>query len=330
MRNNARVHHWGLPRGVSFVVSAIAAITAMFVVLPAVASAGEPTIPAVKNYEGLTTFRCHTNPINIYPGQNTNDISLTQTCPNATKVNGGPVDPSVFAANSQTQGYITRFKPSMVEVHPDGSTTVPPVWDLHLHHVVWLAPNGGPTFAAGEEKTISKLPQGYGFKVAGGANWGINQMLHNLNASEGRQVEVTWEIDWVPVTTPMTPITIRWMDVAGAPHIYPVFDAEKAFDSNGDGKYTFPDEVPTDPSAPGYEERENISPARRWVVGKGGATLVFTAGHMHPGWQVHRHAGCPRRRRPRHTLPATPRTRCGRCSAATPTTSSPRAPSAGT
>ena len=54
------------------------------------------------------------------------------------------------------------------------------------------------------------------------------------------------------------PVTIHWMDVAGAPNIYPVFDAEKGFDRNGDGKYTFPDEVPTDPSEPGYEEREKI------------------------------------------------------------------------
>ncbi len=95
-------------------------------------------------------------------------------------------------------GYITRFKPSMVELHPDGSTTVPPVWDLHLHHVVWADRNGNPAFGAGEEKTISKMPRGYGALVAGGANWFINQMLHSLNASVGRQVELTWEIDWVP------------------------------------------------------------------------------------------------------------------------------------
>jgi plastocyanin len=266
-----------------FLIVAIAAIAALCVVLPATASAGEPQLRAIKNYPGLTTFTCHTNPIDIYPGQNTNDISVTQTCPNATKVNGGPVSPDVFAAGSTTQGYITRFKPSMVEVHPDGSTTTPPVWDLHLHHVVWNYPGGGPTFAAGEEKTITKLPQGYGLPVEGGANWYINQMLHNLNASEGRQVEITWEIDWVPATTHLTPITVQWMDVAGRPQRYPVFDAMQAYDTDGDGRYTFPDEVPTDPSAPGYSEHAKISPARKWTIGQGGATLVFTAGHMHPG-----------------------------------------------
>ena len=271
------------PAHAIFVLLASVAIAALFA-SPASAGKKPKTLKAVKDYPGMTTFKCHTNPIDIYPGQNTNDFTVTQTCPNAVKVGGGPVDPSVFAANSTTQGYVTRFKPSMVEVHDDGSTTVPPVWDLHLHHVVWLSPGGfNPTFAAGEEKSIPKFPRGYGLQVAGGANWGINQMLHELNSREGRQVEITWEIDWVPIDAGLKPINIQWMDVAGAPHVYPVFDAEKAFDTNGDGEYTFPDEVPTDPSVPGYEERQNISPARRWVVGPNGATLVFGVGHLHPG-----------------------------------------------
>ena len=73
------------------------------------------------------------------------------------------------------------------------------------------------------------------------------------------------------------------MDVAGLPHIYPVFDAERGFDLNGDGKYVFPDEVPTDPNVPGYEERQNISPLHQWVVPPGGIDLIFGAGHLHPG-----------------------------------------------
>ena len=86
----------------------------------------------------------------------------------------------------------------MVEVAPDGSTSTPSVWDLHLHHVVWLKPNGGPTFASGEEKTEAKMPQGYGIQADGDANWGLNYMIHALNAEGGRSVYITWEIDWVP------------------------------------------------------------------------------------------------------------------------------------
>jgi plastocyanin len=251
---------------------------------PAGAAADEPVLkPAT--YAGMTTYSCRTEAIPISPGQNLNLYGGTKTCPNAEKLSG-PGDTSPFAAGSTAEGYVTRFKPSMVEVHDDGSLTTPSVWDLHLHHVVWLSPNGGPTFASGEEKTIATLPQGYGLKVGGDATWGLNYMIHSLNAVGGRSIYITWEVDWVPETAPartdINPATIQWLDVAGV-HIYPVFDAERGFDTNGDGKYTFPDDVPTDPAAPGYEERENVNPGASWTVPPAGRTLVFGAGHLHPG-----------------------------------------------
>ena len=185
------------------------------------------------------------------------------------------------------EGYITRFQPSLVEIMPSGELVTPSVWDLHLHHAVWLAPGAGPTFASGEEKTIVKLPQGYGIKVAGVATWPLNYMIHALTAEGGRQVYLTWEIDWVPETSPartdISEARIRWLDVAGAPQVYPVFDAERSFDIDGDGRWVFPDDVPTDPAVPGYEERGKISNQSSWTVPGGGATLVFGAGHLHPG-----------------------------------------------
>ena len=174
----------------------------------------------------------------------------------------------------------------MVEIEGDGGVRTPSVWDLHLHHVVWLKPGGGPTFASGEEKTEAKMPQGYGIEVDGDANWGLNYMIHNLNAEGGRSIYITWEIDWVPAAPGRTDINatnIQWLDVAGAPQIYPVFDAERGFDRDGDGKFIFPDDVPTDPSEPGYEERGKISETADWTVPPGGRTLVFGAGHLHPG-----------------------------------------------
>ena len=47
------------------------------------------------------------------------------------------------------------------------------------------------------------MPQGYGFQVGGDATWGINYMIHNLTATSGRQVEITWQIDWVPDDQPL-------------------------------------------------------------------------------------------------------------------------------
>ncbi len=247
-------------------------------------SAKEPVLGKA-SYPDTTTYACRTDAIPIYPGQNTNLIGSTSPCPNAAKVSG-PGDASVFAPGSSAQGYITRFKPSMVEIKKGGKLVTPSVWDLHLHHVVWIT-DGGPTFASGEEKTTVKLPQGYGFQTNADAEWLINYMIHSLTSRGGRQVYITWEIDWVPQTTPartdINRAQVRWLDVAGAPQLYPVFDAERGFDLNGDGKYVFPDEVPTDPGLPGYEERQRISKQRSWTVPKSGATLVFGAGHLHPG-----------------------------------------------
>jgi hypothetical protein len=186
---------------------------------------------------------------------------------------------------------MTRFKPSMVELKPDGSTVTPAVWDLHMHHVVWLPPNGG-TLAAGEEKTIAMLPQGYGMKFAATANWTLVHMLHNLTAQPDRRVYLTWQIDWVPETTPqrtdISPIRGTFMDVAnnGSGGAYPVFDAERAFDTDGDGEFVFPDDVSTDPASPSYEELGKISNAQSWTVPDtfpNGITLLSAGGHLHPG-----------------------------------------------
>ena len=262
--------------------SALSAVVALLLAA-APAGAAEPKLGAAA-YPGMTTYNCATDPITIYPGQNLNLYGLTQTCPHAEKVSG-PGDAGVFAPGSTADGYVTRFKPSMVEVHEDGSLTTPSVWDLHLHHVVWLGPGVG--YGTGEEKTEWKMPQGYGFKVGGDENWGLNYMIHNLTTASGRQVQITWQIDWVPETSPartdINALRSVGLDVAGRPQVYPVFDAERGFDSDGDGRFTFPDEVPTDPAAPGYEERPKISPAAQWTVPAGGRTLVWAVGHLHPG-----------------------------------------------
>jgi plastocyanin len=245
------------------------------------ASAKDEYLQAVK-YPDRSVYSCRTDAIPIYPGQNMNLFGATSTCPHAKKLAGsGPDNPF----NSSAQGFVTRFKPSMVELKPSGKLVTPSVWDLHLHHVVWLRPNGGPTFASGEEKTIASMPEGYGLKVAGNGNWLLNYMIHSLNASKGRQVYITWQIDWVPASSPtgatMKDTTVQWMDVAGK-HVYPVFDARRDYDLDGDGNFTFPDDVPTDPDLPGYQERENISQTGNWTLNQD-RTLVFASGHLHPG-----------------------------------------------
>ena len=198
------------PRRIALIPGAGFVAMAILLVSAAPASAQDEELGAA-SYPGMTTYSCRTDAIPISPGQNLNLFGITKTCPNAEKISG-PGDASVFAPGSTAEGYVTRFRPSMTEVHDDGGQTTPSVWDLHLHHVVWLAPGGGPTFASGEEKTHVKSPQGYGLKVGGDANWGLNYMIHSLNAEGGRQIYITWEIDWVPETTPartdINPVTV--------------------------------------------------------------------------------------------------------------------------
>jgi hypothetical protein len=268
----------------AFVCALIAAVAA-FAAFPAAAAAqGGEEVLTRATYPGMTTYSCRMGPLPIVPGQNLNELATTTTCPGA-RVVSGPGGTDVFEPGSPAEGYITRFKPSMVEIMPGGRLRTPSVWDLHLHHVVWLKGGAGPTFASGEEKTHVKLPDGYGIRAGGDETWRVNHMIHNLTARGDRQVYLTWEIDWVPLGQPGADIdeaSIRWLDVAGFPQIYPVFDAERGFDLDGDGRWTFPDDVPTDPGVPGFEEREKISNNSQWTL-NAPRTLVFTAGHLHPG-----------------------------------------------
>jgi plastocyanin len=167
-------------------------------------------------------------------------------------------------------GYITRFDPDLV--YADG--TVPGVDVVHLHHAVWIV-NFNPQFAAGEEKTITQLPQGFGWRNKADDNWLLNDMLHDLVA-KSHEVYIVWRIDFVPDTSPaaasIKPVTTRWMDVAGV-SLYPVFDALRKFDPGG--QYTFPDEATG-------EARQDIGSAQTWTA-PGPRTLIGTAGHLHPG-----------------------------------------------
>ncbi len=173
----------------------------------------------------------------------------------------------------------------MVEVLPGGETVTPSVWDLHLHHVVWLAPNGGPTFASGEEKTIATMPKGYGFPVQGRRELG-----HQPDAAQPQRLREPLRLpdlaDRLGPRRPgepqgrQHPLARRRRRAAGLPGLR---RRAAASTPTATASTTFPDEVPTDPSEPGYEERSNISNARKWTVGAAGATLVFGAGHLHPG-----------------------------------------------
>jgi plastocyanin len=223
-------------------------------------------------YDDMQQITYCYGPITIEPGQNV--IKLR---------------PAIDALNQKLwpqvdDGYITRFDPEFI--YADG--TVPPVDVLHLHHAVWLV-NGAPQFAVGEEKTIQQLPQGFGWRSHPGDSWVLNDMLHDLVAKPA-QVYVVWRVDFVPDTSSdigsIKTVRTKWLDVAGNPSIYPVFDSLRSYGQNG--TYTFPDQAPAADRQPcGFSGRAIDShgcrgAAQSWTPNHD-VTLIATAGHLHPG-----------------------------------------------
>ena len=227
-------------------------------------------IPHV-DYEGVQHLTYCYGPITIRPGQN-----IIKFRP-AVDADGTELWP-------QQDGYITRFDPELI--YADGS--VPGVDIVHLHHAVW-AVNGNTQFAAGEEKTISQLPEGFGYPSKPTDTWILNDMLHDLIAQPA-EVYVVWRVDFVPSTSPdaasIRPVRTRWLDVAGNPSVYPVFDSLRGRGENG--RYTFPDQAPPEDRVPcGFGGRPAdshgcLGNAQSWTPNQD-VTLIGTAGHLHPG-----------------------------------------------
>jgi plastocyanin len=114
-------------------------------------------------------------------------------------------------------------------------------------------------------------------------------MLHDLVARPAK-VYVVWRIDFVPESSPaaasIKPVHTKWLDVAGNPSIYPVFDALRSDGHNG--TYTFPDQAPAADLHPcGGTGRAKgshgcLGAAQSWTPNDP-VTLIATAGHLHPG-----------------------------------------------
>ena len=189
-------------------------------------------------------------PILVKPGQNTIAIELNRLKP------PGP-------------GWITRFKPDLVRKGGE----IPRVDVIHLHHGVWLK-NGYPLFAAGEEKTVVDLPDGFGYRHDPQDKWFMNHMVHNLTPNPD-EVYITYDLDFIPADAPeaagMQLVRTQWLDVMGLSG-YPVFDAKRG--AGARGRYTYPDDNP--------RVRAEHPQRNAWTVERDGA-LVQTAGHLHPG-----------------------------------------------
>jgi len=243
---------------VALTLAAVAATTAGATPAPGRAQPGDS--PWAADQGGVQHLHFQYGPIQVQPGQNNITFSEGQV-PKPTE-----------------DGFI-------VGIHPNLRTNdgkVPPVDVIHLHHAVWLnmsaersRDRGAPNFfAAGEEKTIMKLPTGYGYPYRASDNWVLNYMIHDLTPGPF-EVFVTYDLDFVPASSPaaqqITPARPIWMDVQNG-SIYPVFDALKGSGTNG--QFTYPDQA-NNPYPNGRQK--NV-----WKVDRD-SVLLTTAGHLHPG-----------------------------------------------
>ncbi len=235
-----------------------AVLTTLVLVAPA-AAAPTATVAVSKGDNGAKRMTYKIGPFDIIPGQN-------------------EINNRIIREKPAVDGWITRIRPDLVYT----SGKVPGVDVIHLHHGVWAnvsrqsssSPFAELFFAAGEEKTVMRIPEGYGYEYTASDTWVLNHMIHNLTPVP-TQVYMVYEIDFIPKTSPhaagITPVHPVWMDVERGSG-YPVFDVEKGAGRNG--RYTYPND---DPQAYG-----GGAPKNEWTADRSGV-LVATAGHLHPG-----------------------------------------------
>ncbi len=216
------------------------------------------------NTPGIRHLHFETKPIIVKPGQNTIDNVVV------------PRD-----ERPAFDAYIVRMRPDLEYL--DG--TVPPVDVIHLHHGVWLNASGTspasplgeiePIFFGGEEKTVFRIPKGYGYAYKASDVWVLNQMIHN-NTSNRTKVRLVWDLDVIPRSSALartvTPVTPLWMDVRRG-WGYPVFDVQRG--TGRGGEFTFPDDRLPNPYGGGAAQNEYAMPFD--------GTIVGAVGHLHPG-----------------------------------------------
>ena len=239
----------------------ISTLVILAILAPASMAAPEGKAIAVSSLaNGAKRIKYKIGPFNIVPGQN-------------------EIGYEVIREKPQVDGWFTRIRPDLTYL--DGR--VPGVDVIHLHHGVWVntarrAHTSGlpvePFFAAGEEKTIMKMPKGYGYPVKASDSLLLNHMIHNLTPVP-TQVYMVYVVDFVPkgsrAARGIRPVRPIWMDVQNG-SLYPVFNVQKG--SGDDGRYTYPNDA-RNPYGGGSKKNE-------WVVDRPGV-LVATAGHLHPG-----------------------------------------------
>ncbi len=141
-------------------------------------------------------------------------------------------------------GYITAM--SVDVVNPDGTQV--PISRLMLHHIVFarlgvqhpgcesitsfdsktkLPAAGEPFYAAGEERQVMALPEGYGYRVTKDDSWYMVWMLMNHRGKKDN-AQIRYTITWED-SAELKPVRPLWMDAVNC-------QADPVYDVPGGGK----------------------------------------------------------------------------------------------
>lgn len=182
-------------------------------------------------------------------------------------------------------GWVVRFRADLEYL--DGS--IPPIETVHLHHAVWISTRyGSPIFATGEEKTVLSMPNGYGIRVEPYDVWALNYMLHNQTPVP-QNVFVVYELDFVPALSgeSLQPVAPHWLNVVGYNGANPVYNTQRGFGAVGECAFPREECAGFDPYGRTVTANGKDGNGRGHVerVGSGfpAGTIVFMAGHVHPG-----------------------------------------------
>jgi hypothetical protein len=132
-----------------------------------------------------------------------------------------------------------------------------------LHHAVWfssggtdstcarrstIGPQGERFFASGNERTVMRLPSGFGYRVGSGS-WSLVTEIMN-HSDQPRTVYVTLDVLYRPASDHLRKVTPVWLDV----------------DNCGDSKYA----IPAGKSSTHWSWTSTLR-----------GRIVSTAGHVH-------------------------------------------------
>ena len=293
---------------------------------------GDPRAPS--SYDDMTTYSCRTNALPIVSGQNLNLFAQTKTCPNAAEVVSGEGDTSRLRprldGRRATSPASSRAWSRSSERRPRHAERLgPPPPSRRLAQELLSndgTPGSGPTVAAGEEKTEVKLPQGYGMLI--GWRVDLGPQLHDPQPERVERAAGLHHLgDRLGAGRERLrrgrsrSSTIRWLDVAGARADLSRLRRREGLRPGRRRQVHLPRRRPTIRASPATRSTRRSRPSGSGVL-PGDRTLVFGAGHLHPGGHERRSRGRPRRRSTPAPWTATIPRRSSNSSNPTPSTTS--------